>query len=236
MILRSPSRSGVCPSPVGENLNEKSWKCPLDPIRRKLPYPIPSSRKLRLSGTTKPRAIVRILYFILPCLLFTSACKRFDNGDLLFEVTYPVVEFAIASGQPPFQTLVIAQPSIPTAFVDAMMEAAISADDIDLVGGFRARVVSLTGEDFSEIERIEIRACAVGTPRGCQTGTLFSIDDLFRRRQQTVNLNPSPGNFRDLFVGNDNVRIELIFSPGITTSRTIEARLEWTVGAFGNLE
>ena len=118
-----------------------------------------------------------------------------------------------------------------------MSDAAVSADDIDLVGGLRARVVSLTGEDFSEIERIEIRACTVGTPRGCnQQDIMFSVDDLFRRRQQTINLNPSLVNFKTLFVGNDNVRIELVFRSGITTSRIIEARLEWTAVAFGNLE
>lgn len=148
-----------------------------------------------------------------------------------------MVEFVVPSGQPSFQTLVIAQPSLPTAFVDAMRDADVSADDIDLVGGLRARVVSLTGEDFSEIERIELRACPIGSPGGCnQQDIMFSVDDLFRRRQQTINLNPSLVNFKNLFVGNDNVRVELVFRSGITTSRTIEARLEWVAVAFGNLE
>jgi hypothetical protein len=169
-------------------------------------------------------------------LLITS-CKLDTSGDRLFEVTYPVVEFVVPAGQPSFQTLVIAQSSIPTSFVDAMMEANVTTDDIDLVGGLRARVVSLTGEDFSEIERIELRACPVGSPGGCnQQDIMFSVDDLFRRRQQTVNLNPSLVNFKTLFAGNDNVRVELVFRSGITTSRIIQARLEWTAVAFGNLE
>jgi hypothetical protein len=169
--------------------------------------------------------------------LLVSACKRDTNGDRLFEVTYPVIEFVVPSGQPSFQTLVIAQPTLPTAFVDAMRDAAVTADDIDLVGGLRARVVSLTGEDFSEIERIELRACPIGSSGGCnQQDIMFSVDDLFRRRQQTVNLNPSLVNFKNLFVGNDNVRIELVFRSGITTSRIIEARLEWAAVAFGNLD
>jgi len=118
-----------------------------------------------------------------------------------------------------------------------MMEANVTTDDIDLVGGLRARVVSLTGEDFSEIERIELRACPVGSPGGCnQQDIMFSVDDLFRRRQQTVNLNPSLVNFKTLFAGSDNVRVELVFRSGITTSRIIQARLEWTAVAFGNLE
>ncbi len=118
-----------------------------------------------------------------------------------------------------------------------MNDAAVGADEIDLVGGFRARVVSLTNEDFSEIERIEIRVCPVGTAGGCtQRDILFSQDDLFRRRQQTVDLSPSLINFKNLFVGSDNMRVELVFFAGITTSRNLEARLEWSVGAFGNLE
>ncbi|MCX8212162.1 MAG: hypothetical protein ACJATN_001181 [Neolewinella sp.] len=65
---------------------------------------------------------------------------------------------------------------------------------------------------------------------------MFSQSDLFRRRQQSVDLSPQLLNFKDLFLGNDNVRIELVFRPGSTTSRTIEARLEWAGVAFGNVE
>jgi hypothetical protein len=121
--------------------------------------------------------------------------------------------------------------------MEAMRTAGVTPDEIDVYGGFRARVTSLTGEDFSEIERIELRACPVGSTNGCdQRDIMFSQSDLFRRRQQTIDLSPGLVNFKDLFLGNDNVRIELVFFPGITTSRTIEARLEWAGVAFGNVE
>lgn len=177
------------------------------------------------------------MYLALPCLLLVSSCKREGPGDILFEILYPIDEIAILSGQSSIQTIVVPQNSVPTGLVDAMRDANVTADDIDVFGGLRARVVSVSGEDFSEVERIEIRACPVGTPGGCdQFSLMFSVDDLFGRRQQTINLNPSPVNFKTLFLGNDNVRIELVFRFGITTSRNIEARLEWAGAAFGNVE
>lgn len=158
-------------------------------------------------------------------------------GDLLFEVTYPVTEFVVLGGQTSVVSSVVAQNSVQTSFFTAISDAGVRAEDIDLVGGYRARVVSLTNDDFGEMERIEIRVCPVGTPGGCsQRDILFSQDDLFRRRQQTVDLSPSLINFRELFVGSDNMRVELVFFAGITTSRNLEARLEWSVAAFGNLE
>ncbi|WP_020571169.1 hypothetical protein [Neolewinella persica] len=141
------------------------------------------------------------------------------------------------AGQPNFQSFVNAQEIVPTSIAEALLEANVTADDVDIYGGFRARVVSLTGEDFSEIERIELRACPVGTPGGCDRSFLmFSQGDLFRRRDQTINLSPGLLNFKELFFGNDFVRIELVFFPGITTSRNIEARLEWSAIAFGNVD
>jgi len=162
-----------------------------------------------------------------------------NTGDRLFEVPYPIRnDIIMPAGQPVRSSFVNAQNSIPTGLMEAMRLASVSPDEIDVYGGFRARVTSLTGEDFGEIERIELRACPVGSANGCSrtTDIMFSQSDLFRRRQQTIDLSPGLVNFKDLFLGNDNVRIELIFFPGITTSRTIEARLEWSGVAFGNIE
>lgn len=163
---------------------------------------------------------------------------RDTNGDRLFEVPYPIVDdILVPAGQVRSRSFVNAQNRVPTGLEEAMRLASVSPDEIDVYGGFRARVVSLTGDDFSEIERIELRACPVGTPNGCdQRSIMFSQSDLFRRRQQTIDLNPGLINFRDLFLGNDDVRIELVFFAGTTTSRTIEARLEWSGVAFGNVE
>ena len=182
-------------------------------------------------------AIARFLCFVLPCLFLVSACVPDTNGDRLFEVPYPIVDFSIPAGRPTFQSHVVSQNSVPTGLVEAMRIAGVSPDEVDVYSGLRARVVSLTGDNFDEVERIELRACPIGTPGGCAPqDLLFSQSDLFRRRQQTIDLNPGLVNFRELFLGSDNVRVELVFFFGITTSRTIEARLEWAGAAFGNVE
>jgi len=180
------------------------------------------------------RPIAHLLYLALPVLLLISACKRDTIGDILFEAPYAPFEFGMPAGEPGFRTFVVARPSIATGAGDLLRNAGVAADDVEVFGGLRARVVSLTGEDFSEIERIELRACPVGTPLGCDRATIvFSQSDLFRRRQQSIDLSPGLLNFKELFLGNDNIRIELVLQPGATTTRNIEARLEWAMAAFG---
>lgn len=169
-------------------------------------------------------------------LLLYPGCEREFGGTRLFTVTYPVLEFGIPAGQ--IGTFFLAQDRMPTAFFDALRENNVTAEDVDLVGGFRARITSLTGDDFGEIERIDLRACPVGTPNGCTdlTFNLFSLTDNFNRRQQTVNLNPTPVNARELFLGSDEFRFEIVIFPGQTTSIPIDARLEWEVQAVGDLD
>lgn len=180
---------------------------------------------------------MRTFLFSLAVILLSVGCQRNTDGVRLLEVTYPPVDFVIPAGQPNFQTLVIAQDGLATRFLEEMMANNVDPNDIDLVGGLRARVVSLDGQNLGELERIELRACPIGQLNGCnQFDILFSVDDLFRRRDQTVNLNPGLRNFRNLFVGNDNIRIEIVLTPGLTTSVTVEARMEWAVTAIGGLE
>lgn len=180
----------------------------------------------------------RLFCLLLPSVFLVVGCLGDPAGTRLFEVTYPVIEFVVPPGTTNIQTSVIARPNLPTGFVQALADNDVRPDEVDLVGGFRARVVSVNAEDFAEIERIEIRVCPVGSSGGCQdlASILFSQSDLFGRRQQAVDLSPSLVNFRDLFLGSDRFRMELTFRAGRTTSRAIEGRLEWMVMAVGDLE
>ena len=174
---------------------------------------------------------------ILLLVLLLAGCKRSSVGDRLFDINYPVIEFTIPAGQPSFQTFVIAQPRMATNFRSTMVDNGYTEDDIDLVGGIRARVTSTSGEDFREIERMELRVCPTSEPRGCTfIDLMFSVDDLGGRRQQTVNLNPGQRNFRNIFLAEEEVRMELVITPFNITSQNIQARLEWTVGAVGGLD
>ena len=150
----------------------------------------------------------------------------------------PVIEFNLLAGEISARTTVISRPNFPNAFPDALRDANIPVGDVDLIGGLRARVVALNGDDFGEYERIEIRACPRGSSGGCNniSSIVFSQEDLFRRRDQTVNLSPSLVNFRELLLGSDLYRFELTFRSGTVTSRNISGRLEWSLMAVGDLD
>jgi hypothetical protein len=177
---------------------------------------------------------MRVLLGVMGVLLLMG-CPRSTIGERLFDITYPMTTFVIPAGQPSFQTFVIAQPRLTTGFRDNLDANGFTVEDIDIVGGVRARVTSLSGEDFSEIERMELRVCPA-SERDCTfIDLMFSVDDLGRRRQQVVNLNPGEKNFRNVFLENEVVRVELVITPFEVTTRNIEARLEWSVGAIGGL-
>ena len=177
-----------------------------------------------------------VIFCALPLLLFASGCRPDSQGDRLFDIVFPVTEFAIPAGQAQFRSFVVALPQVETDFTGTLARNNLDAADVDLVGGLRARVVSLTGDDWGEFERVELRVCPVGQENGCdQFDLMFSVDDLFRRRQLTVNLNPGLRNHSDLFM-DDQVRVELIFTAGNFTSAAMQGRLEWSVQAVGNLD
>ena len=177
---------------------------------------------------------MRSFFLILAVVLF-AGCPRSNLGDRLFDMNYPVVEFTIPAGLPGFQTFVVAQPRMATNFQDRLAASGFTADDVDLVGGIRARVISLSGEDFREIERAELRVCSADAADCTFIDLMFSVDELGGRRQQVINLNPGQRNFRNLFLDNADVRMELVLTPFDVTSVNIDARLEWTVGAVGGL-
>lgn len=181
-------------------------------------------------------------YVLLPALFFlflASGCVRNTQGTRLFEVTYAPRDLVVLSGVVfPFFGTVSLDP-LPTGFDQALMDNNVSANDIDLIGGFRARVTTLDGSDFSEINRIEIRACPRGQTGGCdQLQNVFTWDEAGGGRRQSLDLNPSLINFRELFLGNENFRFEINFYPfpGESISQPIEYRLEWSVQAVGDLD
>ncbi len=180
--------------------------------------------------------MIRYIFSLTLILLLALGCRGDAEGVRLFEVTYPVIEFDIPAGQAPFSSFVVAQPNLATGFTEAIADAGLDANDVDLVGGLRARVTSLTGDDFGQFERIELRACPVGQAGGCDRfDLLFSVSDLFRRRQLSVPLNPGLRNFRELFL-EDRMQVELVMFAGEFTSVSLQARLEWSVQAVGDLD
>ncbi len=166
------------------------------------------------------------------CVL--SACPSSNRGERLFDITYDPIEFIVPAGQVAPQLFVISQASMVTRFLSTLDASAFTADDVDQVGGIRARIVSLSGEDFREIRRVELRVCPTSEPQCSIADIMFSVDH-DGRRQQVINLNPGLRNFRTLYLDQEAVRMEVVFHPLGVTSQNIETRLEWTIGAVGGL-
>lgn len=161
-------------------------------------------------------------------VLFFSGCPQ-DRGDELFQIIYPPVEFTLPPGQPPFQTFVVAQPNMLSGYEDALTGNNVSMDQVDEVSGLFARITSLSGEDFGQLRSVDLRVCPLGQPTGCtEFDLLFSVDDLFRRREQVINLNPGLRNFKELYE-EGRFRMEIVFVAGETTNQSIDCRLEWSV-------
>lgn len=175
------------------------------------------------------------LVTIATLFLFTfTACPRDFPGTRLFTINYPITELTLRAGSPGGFNLV---GNVPTGIMQAMRDNNVTANDIDLIGGFAARLTSLSGEDFGQYSRMEIRVCPVGQSGGCnQSDIVFSKPDLFRRRDQIIQFDPSLLNARELFLSEDVVRVELSFVVGELTSQNIETRLEWSMQAVGDLD
>ena len=174
--------------------------------------------------------------YLLACLGLSLlyACPSSNNGERLFEITYAPIEFIVPAGQVAPQLFVVSQASMITRFLPTLADSDFTADDVDQVGGIRARIVSLSGEDFREIRRVELRVCPSSEPQCTLADIMFSVDH-DGRRQQVINLNPGLRNFRNLYLEQEAVRMELVFHPLGITSQNIETRLEWTIGAVGGL-
>lgn len=175
-----------------------------------------------------------ITFLIFGCLTLLG-CPRSDLGDELFRIDYPGVPIFVPPGQPAFQTFVNANASLVTGFLETLDDRELTEEEVDNVSGLRARVTSLNGEDFREIERMELRVCPASELNCTQIDIMFSVSDLSGRRQNAVDLNPGLRNFKPLFFSEEAVRVELVMFPTNVTNQAIEARLDWSIRAVGGL-
>lgn len=168
------------------------------------------------------------LLFPFLLVLLAFGCQN-DTGEQLFQITYPPRDFTLSAGVPAFQSFVVALDNMPSQYETALNGANVSRDQVDEVSGFFARITSLSGEDFGQLSRANLRICPVDQENGCnQFDILFSLDDLYQRRDLVLNLNPGLRNFKEL-VESGNFRMELVFFFAETSTRSIDCRLEWSV-------
>ncbi|MEM7575135.1 MAG: hypothetical protein AAF433_19675 [Bacteroidota bacterium] len=172
------------------------------------------------------------LLLILAAAVMLTGCPS-DNRESLFEITYEPLNFVFPAGLPSFQTFVVSRAVVESRFDAALTDNNVNRDQVDEIGGLFARLTALSGEDFSQLRRVDLRICPTNQTTGCtEFDVLFSADDLFGRRQQTIRMNPSLRNFTEL-VESGQFRFELVISPGETTNSNIDCRLEWGIRAVG---
>lgn len=160
-------------------------------------------------------------------LLLLFGCPQ-DRGETLFEIIYDPIDFTLLPGQPSFEAFVVARPNLPTRFLSTLQSSNVSLDELSEVSGLFARITSLSGEDFSQLRGIDLRVCPVSERNCTPFDVLFSVDDLFRRRDLRINLNPGLRNFLEVF-NQEFVRLEIVFTSGQTTTQSIDCRLEWGI-------
>lgn len=217
-------QQNIAPAPAPTK-NLSKIRCPLKPT-------------FCLSPLPKQSTSVR--YAILPALLILflfAGCKREFGGTRLFEITYAPQDLVIPAGLVAPNSWVGSAEPIQTGFMQALADNNLSMEDVDLIGGLRARVTTLDGNDFNDIGRIQIRICPQGQQLGCdQLQNIFTWDNVGGARQQSLNLNPTPLNFRELFFSRESFRFEIAFTPFTSTNTPIELRLEWAIQAVGDLD
>lgn len=174
------------------------------------------------------RSVLLTLLLAAATLLLSSGCRD-DSAEQLFVINYPIQDFNLPPGVPSFQSFVVARDNMASMYQQALSNNNVSMDQVDEVGGFFARITSLSGEDFGQLREVDLRICPVDQANGCdQFDVLFSVDDLFLRRDLILNLNPGLRNFKAL-VAEGNFRMELVFVFAETSSQSIDCRLEWSI-------
>lgn len=165
---------------------------------------------------------------LICCVLLAFGCRN-DTGETLFQITYPPRDFSLPAGWPPFQSLVIPLGDMNSQYESALNGANVSRDQVDEVSGLFARVSSLSGEDFRQLRKVDLRICPVEQQNGCtEFDILFSLGDLYNRRDVILNLNPGLRNFKEL-VETGNFQAELVFNFAEISSQSIDFRLEWAI-------
>lgn len=228
------------PAAAPTKSTEKIREVAVTAFKRRPPLPGATTRYSRPS-VLQTANLILVRYLIVPallCLLLVSACKQEFGGERLFELEFAPQSGVVPAGVVAPNTWVIGVEPIATGFTQAMADNGVTTDDIDLVGGFRARVTSLDGTDFSDISRIELRACPRGQQFGCDPlQSLFSWSEFGgTTRRQALDLNPTNINAREIFLSRENIRLELVVTPFASTQVPLNIRVDWSVQAVGNLE
>lgn len=172
---------------------------------------------------------MRNFKLLLPLLFFVLACRG-DRGDQLFIINYPPIDFDLPAGIGFPNSWVVTQEVVNSRLQSSIDDAGVSADQITAIGGAFARLSSLDGNDYRDLQSVSVRICPVGTAICSEADEIFFLGDLVGRRNTLINLNPGLRNVQ-LLVETGRFKLELVLTPAQTTRATIASRFEFSLEA-----
>lgn len=173
---------------------------------------------------------MRILVFFITCTLLLFTCRQ-DSGEPLFELNYPALDFSILAGQTPFISDVVQVSNIPSLYPSFIAASGQDPMDVNRVLPRFARLISLDGIEFSSLSSVSVRVCPNDQLDCTIADEVFFIDDLYRRRLSTINIDPGLADVKDILSSN-LYKLEVVFNYAEITPVAIDCRLEYGFQAF----
>lgn len=171
------------------------------------------------------------LLLLAVCFTFLALGCRQDNGEALFDLIYPPVEFTLPSGQPTFISNVKPFNYIPTKYTAVLTDNMVDPMDVNRILPFYARLVSLDGIELGFLSSVSIRVCPT-TEQDCTlTDEVFFINDLFNRRITTIDIAPGLANVKDI-LSSDLYKLEVVLINAQTNVANVRFRLEYGFRAY----
>ncbi len=173
------------------------------------------------------------LLLLLPfalCLFLFESCRD-DDGEILFDLTYPPRTFNLSAGLNPGLAQVISFPNIPSNYANFLSASGRTDADVTRILPRFARLISNDGLDFGYLSGISVRICPITQAECTPADEVFYREDLFRRRLTTINLDPGLRNVKDLLSSGLH-KLEVVFFLGEVSPYTVDCQLEYGFQAY----
>jgi hypothetical protein len=165
--------------------------------------------------------------FLFIFLLF--ACVK-DNGQRLFEMVYPNIQFTIPPGLNSFLPRVFEVPTMKTNINFYLKENNMEIERVKAISPYSARISALDNFDYDFVREISIRVCPIGNDPCTPADEVFYIDNIQRRAGNRVDLLPTLRNAKPI-LSIDRFKLEVLFFFDTTTPYSVDSRLDMTFEA-----
>jgi hypothetical protein len=173
---------------------------------------------------------MRLFGLLFLSVLTWMGCRE-DVGEPLFDLVYPPQQFEISAGRNPIVSDGFGFPPVQTRFTAQLDANNHTIDEVTQVLPLSARLISEDGQDFSFLSEISVRICPNTGDQCTQADEVFFSTDLYRRRWETIQLDPGLRNVRELLMG-DQFRLEVVLTYGEITPYSMSCRIEYSFRAY----